>query len=58
VYGEQTPDFEEDLFWAAGLGFRYFTIAGPIRLDVATPLNGRDGIDDEYQIYVSLGQAF
>ncbi len=58
VYGEQTPDFEEDLFWAAGLGFRYFTVAGPIRLDVATPLNGRDGIDDEYQIYVSLGQAF
>jgi translocation and assembly module TamA len=58
VYGEQTPDFGEDLFWAAGLGFRYFTIAGPIRLDVATPLNGREGIDDEYQIYVSLGQAF
>lgn len=58
VYDQQTPDFGQDLFWAAGLGLRYFTIAGPIRLDVATPLNGRDGIDDEYQIYVSLGQAF
>lgn len=58
VYDEQTPDFGEDLFWAAGLGFRYFTIAGPIRLDVAFPLNRRDGIDDEFQIYVSLGQAF
>lgn len=58
VYDEQTPDFGEDLFWAAGLGLRYFTIAGPIRLDVAFPLNRRDGIDDEYQIYVSLGQAF
>jgi translocation and assembly module TamA len=58
VYDEQTPDFGEDLFWAAGLGFRYFTIAGPIRLDIAFPLNRRDGIDDEFQIYVSLGQAF
>lgn len=58
VYDEQIPDFGEDLFWAAGLGVRYFTIAGPIRLDVAFPLNRRDGIDDEFQIYVSLGQAF
>ncbi len=58
VYDEQTPDFGEDLFWAAGLGFRYFTVAGPIRFDVAFPLNRREGIDDEFQIYVSLGQAF
>lgn len=58
VYDEPTPDFSEDLFWAAGLGLRYFTIVGPIRLDVAFPLNGRPNIDDDYQIYVSLGQAF
>lgn len=58
VYDGQTPDFGEDLFWAAGLGFRYFTIAGPIRLDIAFPLNRRDEIDDEFQIYISLGQAF
>jgi len=58
VYDEQLPDLGEDLFWAAGLGFRYFTIAGPLRLDIAFPLNRRDGIDDEFQIYVSLGQAF
>ncbi len=58
VYDDQTPDFSEDLLWAAGLGIRYFTIAGPIRLDVAFPLNKRDGIDDDYQFYVSLGQAF
>jgi len=58
VYDEQTPDFGQDLFWAAGLGFRYFTVAGPLRLDLAFPLNRRDGIDDEFQFYVSLGQAF
>lgn len=58
VYDGTTPDLGEDLFWATGLGLRYFTIAGPIRLDVAFPLNRRVGIDDDYQIYVSIGQAF
>jgi len=58
VYDDTSPDFGEDLFWAAGIGLRYFTIAGPIRLDVAFPLNKRDGFDDDYQYYISLGQAF
>jgi len=58
VYDSITPDFGENLFWAAGIGLRYFTVAGPIRLDVAFPLNKREGIDDDYQYYISLGQAF
>ncbi len=58
VYREASPDFSDEFFWSAGLGLRYFTIAGPIRLDVAFPLNRRSGIDDPYQFYVSLGQAF
>lgn len=44
--------------WAAGLGFRYYTAIGPLRFDVALPLNKRPGVDDSYAIYVSLGQAF
>ena len=51
------PKFDEDFLWAAGLGLRYFTAIGPLRLDVAVPINGRDG-DDAFQFYVSLGQAF
>lgn len=51
------PDFQEDLRWAAGLGLRYFTDFGPIRLDVAVPLNKRD-FDDDFQFYISIGQAF
>lgn len=51
-------DLEQDLFWGAGLGFRYYTPIGPIRLDVAVPLDRREGIDDSYQIYVSIGQSF
>ena len=51
------PDFDETFLWAGGLGFRYFTGFGPVRLDVAFPLNGRD-IDDSFEFYISFGQAF
>jgi len=47
-----------DMQWAAGLGFRYYTTVGPLRIDVAVPLNRRHGIDDAYAFYVSLGQSF
>ena len=40
-----------------GVGVRYFTAFGPIRADVATPLNRRAG-DASFQIYISIGQAF
>lgn len=53
-----TPSSEEDLFWGAGVGLRYFTPIGPFRLDIAVPLDRRDGVDDAFQIYVSLGQSF
>lgn len=42
---------------SAGLGIRYYPGFGPIRFDVAAPLNKRDG-DAPLQIYVSIGQAF
>ena len=52
------PDFEETLQWGGGLGFRYFSAIGPLRLDVGIPINRRADIDDRFQIYVSIGQAF
>ncbi|MCK4487379.1 MAG: BamA/TamA family outer membrane protein [Desulfobacterales bacterium] len=58
VFTGSTPDLGEDLQWGAGLGLRYFTAIGPVRLDISVPLNRREGIDDRFQIYVSLGQAF
>ena len=51
------PDFAETPLFGAGIGLRYFTEFGPIRLDIATPLNGRDR-DPAVQFYVSIGQAF
>jgi len=40
-----------------GLGVRYYPGFGPIRLDIATPLDRRDG-DSQIQVYISIGQAF
>lgn len=58
VYEEIYPRLaSEDLQWAAGLGLRYYSPVGPIRFDVATPINPR-GIDDPFQFYISIGQAF
>jgi len=41
----------------AGLGLRYHSPVGPIRLDVGFPLNRR-GRDPDFQFYISIGQAF
>jgi len=40
-----------------GLGIRYYPGFGPIRLDIATPLDRRVG-DAPVQVYISIGQAF
>ncbi|PWL19400.1 hypothetical protein DKP76_02295 [Falsochrobactrum shanghaiense] len=56
--GEQSfPDFSEEMRLGTGLGLRYLTGLGPIRLDVAVPLNRRSG-DPSYAFYVGIGQAF
>lgn len=41
----------------AGVGLRYYTGFGPLRLDVAVPINRRPG-DPKYAIYAGIGQAF
>ncbi|QEL22650.1 outer membrane protein assembly factor [Bosea sp. F3-2] len=51
------PDGKQQLQMAAGLGLRYYTGIGPIRVDVAAPLNPRKG-DKPVALYVSIGQAF
>jgi len=43
--------------YGAGAGVRYYPGFGPLRLDIATPIDPRPG-DDAIQIYISIGQAF
>ncbi|MDQ0325503.1 translocation and assembly module TamA [Rhodopseudomonas julia] len=57
VSEDAIPDFSEDLKIGVGVGLRYYTGLGPIRVDVAMPLDpGKD--DSDYAIYVGIGQAF
>lgn len=53
---QEAPDFS-NLRYGAGIGVRYNLPFGPIRADVAMPLDKRAG-DADFQIYVSIGQAF
>lgn len=58
AYATKLPGFGEDFRWGAGAGLRYHTSFAPIRVDFGVPLDKRDGIDDSFQLYVSIGQAF
>ncbi|MEM7665924.1 MAG: BamA/TamA family outer membrane protein [Pseudomonadota bacterium] len=51
-----TPDLDV-IRVGAGIGVRYKTSFGPIRVDVGVPLNP-DEFDSPVAVYVSLGQAF
>ncbi|MEQ9692733.1 BamA/TamA family outer membrane protein [Shimia sp. SDUM112013] len=54
----ETSDFEGsgNTHSGAGLGFRYHTDFGPVRIDLAAPVSGNTG--DGLQLYVGIGQAF
>ncbi len=56
LYAARLPTFR-NMRYGAGVGVRYYTSFGPIRVDVGTPLNRRRG-DSRVAVYVSLGQAF
>lgn len=56
IGSDPTPSFKE-LSLGAGLGVRYDLGFGPIRADLAVPLNKRKG-DPSFQVYLSIGQSF
>lgn len=57
VGAEPFVDFSEEIRVSAGLGLRYYTGLGPIRIDVAVPLNPQ-GSDPDFGIFAGIGQAF
>ncbi len=58
VYLTSFPKLDEKWYKSVGIGFRYFTFLGPLRLDVAFPLDRRKHIDPKYRILFSIGQTF
>jgi translocation and assembly module TamA len=57
VFASSLPGFSRPLAVGTGLGGRYYTEFGPLRVDVGVPLNRQSG-DAPWQLYLSLGQAF
>ena len=55
--GSGSSPFDGQLRVGAGVGARYYTPFGPVRLDVALPRNKQRG-DDAFEIYIGIGQAF
>ena len=56
AFASEWPDFD-GMKYSAGVGLRYYTAIGPLRLDLAFPLNPGPE-DGDFGVYVSLGQAF
>ena len=50
------PDDTGDVHSGAGLGVRYKTDFGPIRVDVAVPVSGPE--TSGFEFYIGIGQAF
>ncbi len=57
VSSDGTPFSSGGWHAGAGAGVRYYTPIGPIRLDVAVPLNRLPG-GDSLEVYIGIGQAF
>ena len=56
IYTSPLPGLD-NLRFGTGIGVRYHTRFGPIRIDVGTPIARRQG-ESRVAVYVSLGQAF
>ncbi|MFC6050966.1 autotransporter assembly complex family protein, partial [Methylobacterium hispanicum] len=59
AFAGSLPNFDERIRTSVGLGLRYYTGIGPIRVDVAFPLDRIKGYHEPpAALYISLGQAF
>lgn len=58
VYANPFPELSRKVLQSVGYGIRYHTPVGPLRLDFAVPLNPRRHVDNRFEIYLSIGQAF
>ncbi len=57
AFASPYPDFRNSMRSSVGLGLRYYTGIGPIRVDVATPLGRRPG-ESAFALFIGIGEAF
>jgi len=58
VGAEEFYDGSGNWMSGGGIGLRYKTGFGPIRVDLATPIEGGPSDADPIQLYIGIGQAF
>lgn len=57
AFASEYPDFQSSMRSSAGLGLRYYTSIGPVRLDVAMPLGRRPG-ESKFAVFIGVGESF
>jgi translocation and assembly module TamA len=57
AFSSPYPDFQSEMRSSVGLGLRYYTAIGPVRLDVATPVGRRPG-ENKFAIFIGVGESF
>jgi translocation and assembly module TamA len=57
AFNSTLPDFKTPLKIGAGIGGRYYTSIGAVRVDVAVPVNPSRG-DPRFALYLGLGESF
>jgi len=50
---KQSPYYQ-----SIGFGIRYFSLVGPLRIDIGFPLNPRKNLDPKFKILASFGHTF
>lgn len=57
AYDTAFPNFHSSIRESVGLGLRYFTPIGPIRIDFAVPIARRAG-ESKFGVLIGVGEAF
>jgi outer membrane protein insertion porin family len=57
-YADESDVVQQDYRYSVGVGIRYNTPVGPIRLDFAVPVKRDDIVDDSGRFHINLGQVF